>query len=91
MADLQQPKWNEIRQSLLQPYTPWTGMRVPWKVQRGWELESGECGVSPGGGLLLTAERQIEGRRGREEIVMRHACGGKPGGHGSKAILLSHA
>ena len=27
----------------------------------------------------------------REEIVMRNACGGKPGGHGSKAILLSHA
>ena len=22
-----------IRQSLLQPYIPWTGMRVPWKAQ----------------------------------------------------------
>ena len=27
----------------------------------------------------------------REKIVVRNACGGKPGSHGSKAILLSHA
>ena len=27
----------------------------------------------------------------REEIVVRNACGGKPGSHGNKAILLSHA
>ena len=26
----------------------------------------------------------------REEIVEGNACGGKPGSHGSKAILLSH-
>ena len=26
----------------------------------------------------------------REEIVVGNACGGKPGSHGSKAILLSH-
>ena len=26
----------------------------------------------------------------REEIVVRNAGGGKPGSHGSKAILLSH-
>ena len=26
----------------------------------------------------------------KEEIVIRNACGGKPGGHGSKVILLSH-
>ena len=25
----------------------------------------------------------------REKIVVRNACGGKPGNHGSKAILLS--
>ena len=29
-----QPKWNENRQSLLQPYIPWIGTLVPWKVQR---------------------------------------------------------
>ena len=27
----------------------------------------------------------------REEIVVGNACGGKPGHHASKAILLSHA
>ena len=27
----------------------------------------------------------------REEIVVGNACGGKPGSHESKAILLSHA
>ena len=27
----------------------------------------------------------------REEIVVGNVCGGKPGSHGSKAMLLSHA
>ena len=27
----------------------------------------------------------------REEIVVGNACGGKPGSHGNKVILLSHA
>ena len=27
----------------------------------------------------------------KEEIVVGNACGGKPGSHESKAILLSHA
>ena len=27
----------------------------------------------------------------RKETVLGNACGGKPGSHGSKAILLSHA
>ena len=26
----------------------------------------------------------------REETVVENACGGEPGSHGSKAILLSH-
>ena len=26
----------------------------------------------------------------KKEIVMGNACGGKPGSHGSKAVLLSH-
>ena len=26
----------------------------------------------------------------REEIMVGNACGGKPGSHGNKAILLSH-
>ena len=27
----------------------------------------------------------------REEILVGNACGGRPGSHGNKAILLSHA
>ena len=49
-----------IRQSLQQPYTPQTGMLVPWKV-RSWELGFRDCGAIPEQGMLLTAERQIEG------------------------------
>ena len=32
---------------------------------KGWELEFRDCGAIPGRGLLLTVERQIEGRGGR--------------------------
>ena len=37
-----------------------------------------DCGKTDGGDV-------------REEIAVRNACEGKPGSHGSKAILLSHA
>ena len=33
---------------------------------------------------------ETDGRVMREENVVGNACGGKPGSHGSKAILLSH-
>ena len=33
---------------------------------------------------------EMDGGDVREEIVVRNACGGKPGNHGSKVILLSH-
>ena len=35
--------------------------------------------------------RQTDQGDVREETVVGNACGGKPGSHGSKAILLSHA
>jgi len=35
--------------------------------------------------------RKSDGGDVMEEIVVGHACGGKPRSHGSKAILLSHA
>ena len=35
--------------------------------------------------------RETDPRDVREEIVVGNACGGKPSGHGSKVILLSHA
>ena len=42
-------------------------------------------------GLLLTVERQTDRGYVREEVVLGNVCGGKPGSHGSKAVLLSHA
>ena len=78
-----------IRQSLPQPYIPWPGMLVPQKAQR---LGAGVLGLWSN----LRARAAVdcgEMDRGdaREEIVVGNACGGKPGSHGSKAILLSHA
>ena len=35
--------------------------------------------------------RETDQREVREEIVMGNSCAGKPGSHGSKEILLSHA
>ena len=34
--------------------------------------------------------KEMDQRDIREEIVVGNACGGMPGSHGSKAILLSH-
>ena len=76
-----------IRQSLLQPYIHWTGTLVPWKAQQlgaGVGLWSNprvraavDCGETDRGDV-------------REKIVVGNACGGKPGSHGNKVILLSH-
>ena len=33
---------------------------------------------------------EIDQEEVREENLMGNACGGKPGSHGSKGILLSH-
>ena len=78
-----------IRQSLLQPYIPWTGTQVPWKVQ---QLGAGVQGlwINPRVRAAVDCEETDQGE-GRREIVMRNAYGGKLGSHGSKAILLSHA
>ena len=77
-----------IRQSSPQPYTPWTGTLVPWKAQwlgaGVWELwreprarAAADC-------------RQTDQEEVREEMVVGNACGGKPGSHGRKVILLGH-
>ena len=34
--------------------------------------------------------KEMDQRDIREEIVVGNACGGKPGSHGRKAILLGH-
>ena len=77
-----------IRQSFLQLYIARTGMRIPWKAQglgaRVWEVWS-----EPRARAAVDC-RETDRGEVREEIVMRNACGGKPCGHGSKVILLSH-
>ena len=78
-----------IRPSLLQPYICQAGTQVSWKgqwlgagVQGLWSNPSVRAAVDSG-----------ETDRGdmREKIVVGNVCGGKPGSHGSKVILLSHA
>ena len=34
--------------------------------------------------------RETDQRDVKEQTVVGNACGGKPGSHGSKAIMLSH-
>ena len=61
-------------------------MQVPWRVQ--W-LGAGVWGLwsNPRVRAAVDCKRQFERR---EETVVGNACGGKPGSHGSKVILLSH-
>ena len=79
-----------IRQSLLQPYVPWTGMRAPWGPSQ-W-LGAGVWGVwsDPRARAAIDYGETDQGDV-REETVVGNACEGKLGSHGSKAILLSHA
>ena len=76
-----------IRQSLPQTYIPQTGTQVPWKVQ--W-LGAGVSGLWSNPRVRAAIDCR-ETNRGdmREETVVGNACRGKPGSHGSKAILLS--
>ena len=46
-----------LRQSMPQPYIPWTGMQVPWKVQ---QLGIGVTGLQSNP-RATAAERLIEG------------------------------
>ena len=78
-----------IRQSLPQPYIRWRGTQVPWKVQ---QLGAGFLGLwsNPRARAAVDCGETDRGDV-REEIVVGNACGGKPGSHGRKALLLSHA
>ena len=78
-----------IRQSLPQPYIPQTGMQVPWKAQ---QLGTGVWGLwtEPRSRAAVDCG-EMDREEVRGEIVVGNACGGKPGSHGRKAILLSHA
>ena len=63
-------------------------MLVPWKAQR---LGAGVWGVwsDPRKRSAVDCGEMDPGEV-REKIVMGNACGGKPGSHGSKAILLNY-
>ena len=77
-----------IRQSLPQPYIPQTGTQVPWKVQL---LGGGVQGLWNNPRVRAAVDcREMDRGDVREDIVVGNACGGKPGSHGSKAMLLSH-
>ena len=77
-----------IRQSLPHPYIPWTGMLVTWKGQ--W-LGAGDWGLWSNLRVRAAVDRrEMDQEDVREETVVGNACGGKPGSHGSKVILLSH-
>ena len=77
-----------IRQSLLQPYIPWTGMQVLWKAQwLGAEVEGLQS--NPRARAAVDCGETDQGDV-REETVVGNAYGRKPGNHGSKVILRSH-
>ena len=83
-----QPKWKES-QTVLATYIPWTERQVPQKAQL---LGAGVEGSwsNPRAGAAVAC-REMDRGDVREEIVMGSACGGKPGGPGSKGILLAQA
>ena len=75
-------------QSLLQPYIPRKGTQIPWKVQRlgagVWRLWS-----NPRARDAVHC-RETDREDVREEVLVENASGGKPGSHGSKAVMPSH-
>ena len=86
-ADLWQPKWNE-NQTVLD-----AAIHSP---DRDASLLEGAAAESCSLGIVEQPQGAVDsGETGwgdvREEIVVRNAHGGKPGSHGSQAILLSHA
>ena len=85
--DLWQPKKNET-QTVLDPATG----TLDRDVDPLAGAEAGSCSLG------IVEQSQGEGccwlqgdRRDVREEMVGNACGGKPGSHGSKGILLSHA
>ena len=78
-----------IRRSLPQPCIPQTGTRVAWKVQ---QPRAGVWGVWSNPRVRAAVDcGEMDWGKARGKIVRGIACGGKLGGPGSEAILLSHA
>ena len=61
---------------------PWNVQRLGARVREVWSDPRAKAAVDFG---------EMNQGEVREETAMGYACGGKPGSHGSKAILLSHA
>ena len=59
---------------------PGQGVKSPGR-HSSWELEFRNCGAIPGWGMLMTAERRMEGMWGRRLWWEMH--GGNPGSHGT--------
>ena len=83
-ADLWQPKWNENQTVLAAARARDTGPREGTETG-SWSLEIVKQSQGEGCCWLPRMDGGIVG----EEIVVGDACGGKPGSHGSKAMLLS--
>ena len=79
-----------VRQSLPQPYIPWTGMQPPRRCS-SWELEFRDTVLGLWSNPRARAAVDCRETDVREETVVGNACGGKPGSPESKAIQLSHA
>ena len=71
-----------IRQSLTQPCIPQMMQRLGAELWGLWRDPRVRAAIDCG---------EIDEEKVREEFVVQNACGGKPGSHGSKVILLSHA
>ena len=67
---------------------PGQGRRCPGRCSP-WELEFRDYGAIPRVRATVHCRETDQGDV-REETVVGKACGGKPGSHGSKVILLSH-
>ena len=77
-----------IKQSLLQPYIPWTGRLVPWKAQ---QLGANVWGLWSNPRVRDADDcRQTDGGDVREETVVGNAWR-KPRQPRNMAMLLSHA
>ena len=64
-------------------------MKVPWNV---WQIGSRIQGLesNPRERFAVYYGEMARGDM-KEETAVGNDCGGKPGSHGGKAILLSHA
>ena len=81
-----QPKWNENQTVLATAICTLDGDTGEGTVAGSWCIG---LWSNPRARAAVDCRETDRGDM-REEIVVGNTCGGKPGSHGSKAILLSH-